>query len=222
MWPTKSVVDNGRVGNRGFTLIPRTHPVNRNILRPHLGQDFSVSLGNNVRVLADGIVTKIKHQLNPKTKTGWGWYVEVQHENGYTTRYAHLDGSGMKFKKGDKVINGEIIALSGKSGGVSGPHLHLEVLLNGEPIDPMLIADLQELLDNLEISVNEKNPIELKQVTVTGQKPNNQKTLEESIQDLEWSTVRPDTYGNTGRYNQPARMTDQFYNDDFLKWYYKK
>ena len=77
-------------------------------------------------------------------------------------------------------------------------------------------------MDNLEAPFNEENPIELKQVTVIGQKPNTQKTLEENIRDIEWSTVRPNTYGNTGRYNQPGRMIDQSYSDDFLKWYYGK
>jgi len=42
------------------------------------------------------------------------------------------------------------------------------------------------------------------------------------MQDMFWQSVTPNSYGNTGRYNQPGRTADQFYSDDFLKWYYGK
>jgi len=61
---------------------------------------------------------------------------------------------------------------------------------------------------------------ELGNVTVTAKDLNPPKSLEERLEDLKWSGVRPNEYGNTGRYNHEGRTTDQFYNDDFLKWYY--
>mgnify|MGYP000882744236 CR=1 FL=1 len=56
------------------------------------------------------------------------------------------------------------------------------------------------------------------EVTVTAKKP--EKTVDERIQDMLWQSVRPNAYGNTGRYNKPGRSCDQYYSDDFLKWYY--
>jgi len=62
-----------------------------------------------------------------------------------------------------------------------------------------------------------KTSIMIPEVVVVGKKT---KTLEQRIEDMIWQFVRPNAYGNTGRYNKPGRSCDQYYSDDFLKWYY--
>jgi RHS repeat-associated protein len=99
LWPTKKVVDNGTVGNRGFNLTPTTNPANKSFKTKHLGQDFGVSSGNNVHALAGGKVIDATFQLNKETGLGWGYYVDIQHSNGYVTRYSHLTKDSFKFKK---------------------------------------------------------------------------------------------------------------------------
>ncbi len=59
--------------------------------------------------------------------------------------------------------------------------------------------------------------IMIPEVVVVGKQT---KTLEQRIEDMKWQFVRPNSYGNTGRYNKPGRRCDQYYSDDFLKWYY--
>jgi len=69
--------------------------------------------------------------------------------------------------------------------------------------------------------------INLPEVTVTGSKSknsvqNSNKSFDERMQDMLWQSVSPNSFGNTGRYNQPGRSMDDFYSDEFLKWYYDK
>ncbi len=224
LWPIEKVVDHGRLGNRGFTLSLVRHPVTGD-LHPHHGQDFTVSAGNNVHSLAGGIVTKVGNQYNEKSQTGWGYYVEVKHSNGYITRYAHLTKGSMKVKEGQKITDGYVLALSGASGGVSGAHLHVEMLLAGKPVNPMLIRDLQLYLNEInssdEEAVNSNNPTMLGEVTITGKGPSRIEPKGVRAEDIMWQLKMPNSYGNTGRYNRPGRTMDENYSDDFLKWYYK-
>ncbi|MGL6169139.1 MAG: M23 family metallopeptidase, partial [Fusobacteriaceae bacterium] len=64
----------------------------------------------------------------------YGYLVVITHKNGFETRYAHL--SKIKVKVGQKINSREIIALSGQTGRVSGPHLHYEVRKNGKVLNP--------------------------------------------------------------------------------------
>jgi RHS repeat-associated protein len=59
----------------------------------------------------------------------------------------------------------------------------------------------------------------LREVEINGKAPH-EKTLEEQLEDMQWQSVRPNSCGNTGRYNKPGRTCDQYYSDEFLKWYY--
>jgi len=216
LYPTKKVVDNGVVGNRIFSKVPVMNPYHK-VMRPHYGQDFPAAEGNTVHALAEGEVSKVGY--NPG---GWGNYIEIKHKEGYTTRYAHLQKGGLRFKKGDFVKNGEIIGLSGMTGGAKGAHLHLEILLKMKAIDPLSIEDLQDLLygSTSDKIINETNPIVLDELIIVGNGNPYKKSLEAKIEDLKWSSVRPNEFGNTGRYNRKGRSTDQYYSDDFLKWYY--
>ena len=96
----------------------------------HLGLDFSGPVGEPILALADGIVTYSEEN------SGYGNLVEIEHTGGLRTRYAHnqtvLVKSGVSVKKGDT------IATLGSTGRSTGPHVHIEVRLDGSPIDPGL------------------------------------------------------------------------------------
>jgi murein DD-endopeptidase MepM/ murein hydrolase activator NlpD len=106
---------------------PRTHPV-LNIVKMHEGVDFEVPVGTPVLATAAGSVAL----AGPEG--GYGLEVVVAHGGGFRTLYAHL--SKVTVAPGAKVKKGDVIAYSGKSGLVSSPHLHYEVVKNGKRVDP--------------------------------------------------------------------------------------
>lgn len=106
----------------------RHHPVT-GLSRPHNGTDFAMRTGTGVLAAGDGVVTRV---VNHKYA---GLYVEVKHSERYSTRYLHL--SKALVHKGQRVSQGQKIALSGSSGRVTGPHLHYEFRIAGRPVNPM-------------------------------------------------------------------------------------
>ena len=70
-----------------------------------------------------------------KERFGYGKTVEINHGNGYVTRYAH--NQRVLVKVGETVQKGQAIALIGSTGRSTGPHLHFEVLKQGKAVDPM-------------------------------------------------------------------------------------
>ncbi|MEM8797334.1 MAG: M23 family metallopeptidase, partial [Pseudomonadota bacterium] len=66
---------------------------------------------------------------------GYGKMVLVRHSNGFVSAYAHVDN--LKVEQGDRVRQGQVIALSGKSGGVQTPQLHFQLRDGRKPIDPL-------------------------------------------------------------------------------------
>ena len=94
----------------------------------HAGLDFVAEQGTPVRAAAGGTVRFAGFRPD------FGWMVEIEHGNGLATRYAHA--SRLLVKQGTVVAPGERIALVGTTGRSTGPHLHFEVLRNGEPADP--------------------------------------------------------------------------------------
>ena len=119
--------------------------------RMHSGMDFTAKRGTEVYVTGDGVV-----ELIEKKKWGYGKSIVINHGFGYKTRYAHL--SAFKIIQGQKVKRGELIGLVGSTGKSTGPHLHYEVIKNGEKVNPIgyyhsdLSAEQYETL--LEMSVN--------------------------------------------------------------------
>ena len=95
----------------------------------HLGVDFDVPLGSDVQAVAEGVVTY------SGVRTGYGNVVEVDHGNGYMTRYAH--NSRNMVEAGTRIHVGQILAKVGSTGRSTGPHCHFEVWLNGRPVNPM-------------------------------------------------------------------------------------
>lgn len=105
------------------------HPFYRT-LRSHQGVDYVVPEGTRIFATADGVVREVKG----KNSTS-GITVVIDHENGYTTTYSHLEAT--KVEEGQRVQRGDIIALSGNSGLSLAPHLHYEVRYNDMRVDPI-------------------------------------------------------------------------------------
>lgn len=95
----------------------------------HRGLDFAGRAGSQVVAVASGVVTFSKERF------GYGRTVEINHGNGYVTRYAHNQKALVKV--GETVQKGQAIALMGSTGRSTGPHLHFEVLRNGRAVDPL-------------------------------------------------------------------------------------
>lgn len=96
----------------------------------HTGIDFRSKPGENIYATADGVIDKAFYNGS------YGNYVLIDHDNGYETAFSHLN----KFlvRPGQKVHRGQLIGFVGNSGRSTGPHLHYEVTLDGEPINPYM------------------------------------------------------------------------------------
>ncbi|MCF6218152.1 MAG: M23 family metallopeptidase [Gammaproteobacteria bacterium] len=97
-------------------------------LAQHNGVDFAGREGSHVISVAAGVVTAAEKRY------GYGNLVEVNHGNGYVTRYGH--NKSLQVSVGQVVKKGEVLALMGSTGRSTGPHVHFEVLQNGNPVDP--------------------------------------------------------------------------------------
>ncbi|MDR3415691.1 MAG: M23 family metallopeptidase [Nevskia sp.] len=94
----------------------------------HPGIDFAAPEGSRVQAVAAGIVTEAGE------RNGYGNLVQIDHGNGYVTRYGHNEA--LLVKVGDRVRKGQAVALIGNTGRSTGPHVHFEVLLNGNVVNP--------------------------------------------------------------------------------------
>ncbi len=94
----------------------------------HRGLDFAGKEGTEIHAVAAGVVTWSGDRY------GYGNMVEINHGNGYITRYAHNKKNMVK--AGDVVERGQLIALMGTTGRSTGPHVHFEVIKNGRSVDP--------------------------------------------------------------------------------------
>lgn len=95
----------------------------------HKGVDFASDAGSDVLAVASGIVT----WAGPRE--GYGNLIEINHGNGYVTRYAHAARTLVTV--GDEVERGQAVAVVGSTGRSTGPHVHFEVVKDGRQIDPM-------------------------------------------------------------------------------------
>ncbi len=95
----------------------------------HKGLDLEANYGTPVHATAAGTVASASWD------GGFGMKVDIDHGNGYHTWYAHL--SRATVSAGQRVTKGQLIALSGSSGSSTGPHLHYQLMYEGQPIDPL-------------------------------------------------------------------------------------
>ena len=126
----------------GFTIQPvaysrisspygyRVHPVLQTV-RMHTGIDYAAPEGTPIKAAADGVITF------KGWKGGYGHTVMVRHNNGIETLYAHM--SAFSTAQG-QVRAGEIIGYVGSTGRSTGPHLHYEARVNGQPVNPATVA----------------------------------------------------------------------------------
>ncbi|MCM4450335.1 M23 family metallopeptidase, partial [Escherichia coli] len=103
--------------------------------RAHLGIDYAAPTGTPVKSAGKGVVTFIG------TKGGYGNVIQIKHDSGYMTLYAHLSRFA-KIKNGQKVNQGQVIAYVGSTGMSTGPHLHFGVYLNNKAINPASVVKI--------------------------------------------------------------------------------
>ena len=128
---SKQIVPGGRPVTQGWISSyfgQRADPFNGRQVY-HRGIDFAAPAGSQVVAVASGVVTYSKERF------GYGRTVEINHGNGYVTRYGH--NQRVLVAVGDTIQKGEPIALIGSTGRSTGPHLHFEVLKEGRAVDPM-------------------------------------------------------------------------------------
>ena len=114
----------------GFGM--RRHPI-MGYTRMHTGVDWAAARGTPIVSAGNGTVIKAARE------SGYGNRVEIQHANGYITTYNHMSGFARGMREGLRVRQGQVIGFLGSTGLSTGPHLHYEVIVNGNFVDPMRI-----------------------------------------------------------------------------------
>ena len=122
----------------GFGM--RLHPVKKYSVM-HQGIDFAAPTGTPVRATQAGIV--LRKQIDPD---GYGKWLQIKHEDCFTTLYAHLNGFERSIRRGYPVAKGQVIGFVGNTGLSTGPHLHYEVAHNGRNLDPRVITQPEQRL----------------------------------------------------------------------------
>lgn len=120
----------GGVFRSGFGI--RRHPI-LGYSRMHSGVDWADDTGAPIYAAGNGTI------IHADWSSGYGRRIEIQHLNGYVTTYSHLSGFARGIQEGTKVRQGQIIGYIGNTGLSTGPHLHYEVAINGNYVDPMRI-----------------------------------------------------------------------------------
>jgi murein DD-endopeptidase MepM/ murein hydrolase activator NlpD len=110
----------------------RFHPI-LHYARMHTGVDWAAPIGTPIYAAGNGVIIKAGWD------GGYGRRVEIQHANGYVTAYNHMSSFGRGIAEGARVVQGQTVGYLGDSGLATGPHLHYEVIINGNFVDPMAI-----------------------------------------------------------------------------------
>jgi murein DD-endopeptidase MepM/ murein hydrolase activator NlpD len=100
--------------------------------RLHSGADLDGETGDPVRAALPGVVTAVGYLRN---YSGYGLSVRIRHDARLETLYAHLVSADVRV--GEAVQGGDVIARVGCTGSCTGPHLHFEVRVRGNPVDPL-------------------------------------------------------------------------------------
>jgi len=111
----------------GFGM--RIHPIYK-LRKMHTGIDFAASIGTPIYATADGKVVNVEVKFS-----GYGKLVEIDHGFGYRTRYAHMHDFAVR--SGQNIKRGDLIGYVGNTGSSTAPHLHYEVMINGNQVDPV-------------------------------------------------------------------------------------
>lgn len=111
----------------------RIHPIYK-VRKMHTGMDFTAPIGTPIYATGDGYIAG-DNEARQVGGTGYGGYLVINHGYGYQTLYAHM--SKIVAKPGQQVKRGDVIGYVGNTGSSTGPHLHYEVIKNGEKINPI-------------------------------------------------------------------------------------
>jgi len=117
------------LAERGFV----TQGVHAGTAGDHPGLDIAVASDSYIRASGAGTVTDVGEDAV------YGRFVVIEHGDGYSTLYGHASMTFVSL--GQAVRERQVIALSGSTGRSTGPHLHFEVLVDGEPVDPLTMVD---------------------------------------------------------------------------------
>jgi murein DD-endopeptidase MepM/ murein hydrolase activator NlpD len=115
----------------GFGM--RVHPIART-WKAHMGTDYAAAVGTRVRAVGDGVVDFVG------VKGGYGNVVILRHHGQYATVYAHLSRFPAGLRRGQRVAQNDTIGFVGRSGWATGPHLHYEFQVAGQPRNPRTLA----------------------------------------------------------------------------------
>lgn len=126
----RNPVPNGRFRS-GFGM--RRHPI-LGFSRMHTGVDWSAPRGTPIIAAGNGIVEKAGWDSG-----GYGNQTLIRHANGYVSSYNHQSAIAKNVKPGAKVVQGQVIGWVGTTGLSTGPHLHYELIVNGNKVDPLRI-----------------------------------------------------------------------------------
>lgn len=122
----KTPIDGARISS-GFGM--RHHPV-LGYNKMHKGMDFAAPTGTPIYAAGNGVIDYAGR------KGGYGNYIRIRHNSKIKTAYAHMSRLAKGMKKGGRVKQGDIIGYVGTTGRSTGPHLHYEVLLNDQQVNP--------------------------------------------------------------------------------------
>ncbi len=125
----RTPVDSLRMSS-GFGM--RRHPI-LGYTRMHRGVDFAGPTGTPIFAAGDGVIDFLG------TNRGYGKYIRIRHNNGLQTAYAHMSRYGRGLTAGSRVQQGQVIGYIGSTGMSTGPHLHYEVIVNGQQVNPLSI-----------------------------------------------------------------------------------
>ncbi|MCU9954812.1 M23 family metallopeptidase [Burkholderia sp. BKH01] len=125
----------------------RIHPLSQ-AMAFHTGVDLAAPSGTPVAAAADGVVSFVGTDPG-----GYGRYVIVDHADGYSTYYAHLSAFAHGLKTGETVKQGQRLGSVGMTGAATGPHLHFEVRVANDPVDPLVtLANAQTALSDMQLT----------------------------------------------------------------------
>ncbi len=121
--------DSWPLAERGFV----TQGLFEDVGGAHTGLDIATPTGSYIRAAGAGRVSEVGEDPT------YGKYVRIDHDNGYETLYGHASETTVDL--GEEVRKNEVIALSGSTGLSTAPHLHFEILLEGETVDPLELVE---------------------------------------------------------------------------------
>ncbi|WP_288841672.1 peptidoglycan DD-metalloendopeptidase family protein [uncultured Deefgea sp.] len=101
--------------------------------KSHKGVDYAAPTGTPVYSAADGVVSRVTQD------GGYGKFIEIKHGDQYSTLYAHLSAFAKGLKAGQSIKKGDVIGAVGRTGRVTGPHLHYEFKVKGTQVDPLTL-----------------------------------------------------------------------------------